>query len=78
MGSILDGPRAPFGHQNPLKWGDAKSVETLVASLMEILATDPAAPADFEAFCKETDHSFVSIDEDDGVYRIILRKKASG
>tara|TARA_B100000530_G_scaffold151882_1_gene95337 strand:- start:322 stop:486 length:165 start_codon:yes stop_codon:yes gene_type:complete len=53
-----------------------KSVSS--GALMEILATDPAAPADFEAFCKETDHSFVSIDEDDGVYRIILRKKASG
>ena len=53
-----------------------KSVSS--GALMEILATDPAAPADFEAFCKETDHSFVSIDEDDGVYRIIVRKKASG
>ena len=53
-----------------------KSVSS--GALIEILATDPAAPADFEAFCKETGHSFVSIDEDDGVYRIIVRKKASG
>jgi len=49
-----------------------KSVSS--GELMEILATDPAAPADFEAFCKETNHSVVSIDEADGVYRIILRK----
>ena len=53
-----------------------KSVSS--SALIEILATDPAAPADFEAFCKETDHGFVSIDEEDGVYRILLRKKASG
>ena len=47
-------------------------------ALLEVLATDTAAPADFEAFCRETGHTFVTIEQEDDVYRIHLRKAASG
>lgn len=40
-----------------------------------VLASDAAAPADFRAFCQTTGHALVAIDEDDGTYRIRLRKK---
>jgi tRNA 2-thiouridine synthesizing protein A len=47
-------------------------------ALLEVLATDTAAPADFEAFCRETGHTLVTIEQDDDVYRIRLRRVASG
>ncbi len=42
-------------------------------SILEILATDPAAVADFQAFCAATGHRLVSVDhggEDVTVFRI--------
>ncbi len=45
-------------------------------ALLEIAATDPAAPADFEAFCRETGHELIGIETDGGVHRIGIRKKA--
>lgn len=46
--------------------------------ILEILATDTAAPADFEAFCRETGHALVDIEQAGDVYTIRLRKAASG
>jgi tRNA 2-thiouridine synthesizing protein A len=43
---------------------------------LTVLATDPAALRDFEAFCDQTGHSFVSGSESDGVYTIVLKRKA--
>ena len=40
-----------------------------------VLATDPAAPRDFESFCRETGHDFVAGTEEAGVFTITLRKK---
>jgi tRNA 2-thiouridine synthesizing protein A len=42
---------------------------------LTVLATDPAAPRDFEAFCEQTGHRYVSGTEAGGVYTIVLRKK---
>ncbi len=47
-------------------------------ALLDVLATDAAAPADFEAFCRETGHSLVTIEQADDVYTIRLRKAMSG
>ena len=44
-------------------------------SLLEIHATDKAAPADFRAFCRETGHSFIKIEQTGEVYQIRLRKR---
>ena len=43
---------------------------------LEILATDPGAVADFEAFCRATGNELVEHDEEGGVYRFILCKPA--
>lgn len=43
---------------------------------LEVLATDPGAVADFEAFCRQTGHELVEQTEDDGVYRFIIKNAA--
>jgi tRNA 2-thiouridine synthesizing protein A len=43
---------------------------------LEILATDPGAVADFQAFCRTTGNELVEHSEEGGVYRFLLRKKA--
>jgi tRNA 2-thiouridine synthesizing protein A len=43
---------------------------------LEVLATDPGSVADFQAFCRKTGNELVEHDENDGVYRFILRKAA--
>tara|TARA_R110002072_G_scaffold113756_5_gene243423 strand:- start:244 stop:498 length:255 start_codon:yes stop_codon:yes gene_type:complete len=45
-------------------------------ALVDVLATDAAAPKDFEAFCREAGHTLVNIEHGDDVYTIRLRKKA--
>jgi tRNA 2-thiouridine synthesizing protein A len=45
-------------------------------TLLEVAATDPAAPADFEAFCRETGHELIGTETDDDVHRIRIRKKS--
>lgn len=39
-----------------------------------VLATDAAAPKDFESFCATTGHRLISCREDGGVFTIVLRK----
>jgi tRNA 2-thiouridine synthesizing protein A len=43
---------------------------------LEILATDPGAVADFQAFCRTTGVELVEHNEEGGVYRFLLRKPA--
>jgi tRNA 2-thiouridine synthesizing protein A len=43
--------------------------------LLQVLATDPAAPQDFRAFCRETGHIFVDLVDAGGVCTITIRKK---
>lgn len=43
--------------------------------VLTVLATDSAAPRDFQAFCEQTGHPFVSCVEDAGIYTITLRRK---
>ena len=45
-----------------------------VGEEMEVLATDPAAVQDFEAFSRSTGHELIEWNETDGVYRFLLRK----
>ncbi|HRK17921.1 MAG TPA: sulfurtransferase TusA family protein [Hyphomicrobiaceae bacterium] len=42
-------------------------------SSLEILATDPGAVADFQAFCKSTKNTLVEHSESGGVYRFIIQ-----
>lgn len=41
---------------------------------LEVLATDPGAVKDFEAFCRSTGNKLVEWNEDGGVFRFILQK----
>ena len=43
---------------------------------LEILATDPGAVADFEAFCRQTGNELVEHSENDGVYQFLIKKSA--
>ncbi|MCB1518356.1 MAG: sulfurtransferase TusA family protein [Hyphomicrobiaceae bacterium] len=40
---------------------------------LEILATDPGAVKDFEAFCRTTGNELVESGEDAGTYRFLIR-----
>ena len=47
------------------------------AGILEILATDPGAVADFEAFCRQTGNELLEHSEDDGVYTFLIKKKTA-
>jgi tRNA 2-thiouridine synthesizing protein A len=40
-----------------------------------VVATDPAAVRDFQAFCEATGHELVEHDEQAGEFTFLLRKK---
>ena len=42
---------------------------------LRVLATDRAATADFQAFCRETGHVLVAQGEDNGVLFFTIRKR---
>ena len=44
--------------------------------LLEVFATDPGAPSDFEDFCRVTASRLVESDKADGVYRFVIQKGA--
>jgi len=43
---------------------------------LEILATDPGAVPDFQAFCRQTGHELVEHSVADGVYRFLIKRAA--
>ncbi len=51
-------------------------VEVPVGGTLEILATDPGAVADFQAFARQTGHTLVEHSETDGVYRFLIQRAA--
>lgn len=40
---------------------------------LEVLATDPGAVADFEAFCAAGGHELIEHNRDGGVFRFLIR-----
>lgn len=44
--------------------------------VLEVIATDPGAVADFEAFCKATKNTLLEHSEESGVYRFLLKHTA--
>jgi tRNA 2-thiouridine synthesizing protein A len=44
--------------------------------ILHVLATDPGAVKDFEAFCRTTGHRLVELREADGVYDFAIAKSA--
>ena len=43
---------------------------------LEIIATDPGAVADFQAFCRQTGNELLEHSEDDGIYQFLIKKIA--
>lgn len=43
---------------------------------LEVLATDPGAPGDFEAFCDSSRNTLVESSETGGVFRFLIRHTA--
>ena len=44
--------------------------------VLSVLATDPGAIADFQAFCQTTGHGLLDWQEADGVYHFQIEKRA--
>ena len=44
---------------------------------LRVLATDRAAVADFQAFCRETGHALVAVSEEDGVFCFLIRARGA-
>jgi tRNA 2-thiouridine synthesizing protein A len=42
---------------------------------LRILATDRAAVADFQAFCRETGHALLAWSEESGVFSFVIRRR---
>jgi tRNA 2-thiouridine synthesizing protein A len=54
----------------------AMQIKTLNSGeLLEVLATDPGAVADFAAWSRSTGNELVTSSIQDGVYRFVLRRK---
>ena len=43
---------------------------------LEVWSTDPGSIPDFQAFCRMTGHKLLEQAEDQGVFRVLLEKKA--
>jgi tRNA 2-thiouridine synthesizing protein A len=43
---------------------------------LRVLATDRAAVADFQAFCRETGHALLAFSEEGGVFSFVIRRRA--
>ncbi|VEB45731.1 Uncharacterized conserved protein [Chromobacterium violaceum] len=45
-------------------------------AVLEVIATDPGAPKDFEAFCRQTGNGLLeSTTTGEGKFRMVLRRK---
>ena len=46
-------------------------------STLKIMATDPGSVKDFKAFCKQTGHELLQLDEEDSVFTFYIKKHIS-
>jgi tRNA 2-thiouridine synthesizing protein A len=50
--------------------------EVPAGGTLEVLATDPGAVADFQAFCRQSKHKLLEHSEQGGVYRFLIERVA--
>jgi tRNA 2-thiouridine synthesizing protein A len=43
--------------------------------VLKIMATDPGSVKDFEAFCKQTGHTLLQLDQTDKVFTFYIKKR---
>lgn len=46
------------------------------AQTLKIIATDPGSVKDFQAFCKQTGHELLQLDEADSEFTFYIKKRA--
>ena len=51
--------------------------EVPAGGTLEILATDPGAVADFQAFCRQTGNELVEHSEENSIYRFVIKHTAA-
>ncbi|MFX3632716.1 MAG: sulfurtransferase TusA family protein [Candidatus Pristimantibacillus sp.] len=52
-----------------------KALDTLQAGqIMEVLSTDKGSVNDFQAWVKQTNHELVKHEEENGVYKFLVKK----
>lgn len=52
-----------------------KALQTMaVGGVLEVLATDPGAVADFKSFCRQTGNELVSSTEEGSVYKFLIKR----
>ena len=45
------------------------------AQILKIIATDPGSVKDFQAFCKQTGHELLQLDQEDGEFTFYIKKR---
>ncbi len=45
-----------------------------VGEVLELLADDPSSKPDIQSWTKRTGHELISIEEDEGVFRFLIRR----
>lgn len=50
--------------------------ELLANQVLKITATDPGSVKDIEAFCKQTGHKLLQIDQEDNVLTFYIKKRS--
>lgn len=49
--------------------------ELLGNQVLKIMATDPGSVKDFEAFCKQTGHTLLQLDQTDKLFTFYIKKR---
>jgi len=53
-----------------------KALNELAAEqVLKITATDPGSKKDFDAFCRQTGHTLLEMQETEGVFTFLIRKR---
>lgn len=51
--------------------------EIEAGQVLKVLATDPGAVKDFQAFCKQTGHELLSLEEQNKEFTFYIRKRST-
>lgn len=55
-----------------------KALNELAAEqVLKIMATDPGSQKDFDAFCRQTGHTLLEMQENEGVFTFWIRKRTA-
>jgi tRNA 2-thiouridine synthesizing protein A len=52
--------------------------EVEAGQILKIIATDPGSVKDFQAFCKQTGHELLQLDQVDSEFTFYIKKRADG